>query len=1242
MTTCLLWTVALLAQAPAASPADLLTVAEKSNYEATASSADVVSLCKRLAEVSPLVHYAEAGKSSEGKPLSLLIVANPPVKTPGEVKQSGKLVALAFGNIHAGEVCGKEALPQLVRELATTPDHPLLKDLVLLVVPDLNPDGNDRFGPDNRPGQKGPKLTGKRANAQGLDLNRDWTKLESPEIRALVRLLNQYDPDLVIDTHTTNGSKHRYTLTYGGPKHPAGSSAIVGYVRDTMLPAVSAALEKATGDKSFYYGNFESDKTEWTSYPAQPRYGTNYQGLRHHLAILSEAYSYAPFPDRVRATKEFVRACLEHAVKNKDEVRRLRREAKSATTAAGRSPKPDDQLPIRTEAKAGGKPVTILGYESVDGSDRPKDYTLRWIDEQVATKSVQRPYGYVIPPTFPAVVETLQRHGLELEELREDVEVEVEVARVEQIETDPSPYQKHRLQDLKTASQSRICRLEAGSHLVKTAQPLGTLAVELLEAEAEDGLGTWNAFDQVLSPGADYPVVRLVEPVQLLTQPARRLPEDRPAPKPITFETARGAGPGGFGGFNTMTWLEDGDHYLQAKDGRLHKVDAVSGRSEPFIDTDKLAAALAKVPSLNQRSAGEMARRPNLTMDPQYQGAVWTSENDLYHARLDGSQAVRLTTTPQSEEVPTFSPDGKFVAFVRDDDLWVVDVATQTERALTRDGEGRILNAKASYIYYEEVFNRDRRAYWWSPDSRRIAFLKFDDRPVPELPVFDSVAFKPSERPAYPRSGETNPTVRLGIVPPDGGEPTLVELPDYPAASILIMRVYFRPDGSSAIAYVQDRAQTWLDLVEVPLPPGSGPPKRLHRETTKAWVETLESPWFLKDGSFLLLSERGGWRHLERFAKDGTSLGPVTKGDWAINSVLRVDEESGWVFFNARKDNPIGLDLYRIKLDGSELGRLTLLDGGHQADVSPNGRWFIDRVSSRTAPTKTFLRSVEEGGPIARTIDAAPSRPKILDDYDWLPRQALRIPAADGFVLEAELVEPPDVDPSKKYPVYVTTYGGPRAPTISDSWSGGRMSDQALAREGFLVFRIDPRSASDKSAASAWSAYKQLGVSELKDIEDAVRWLLKEKPHADADRVGIEGSSYGGYVVCFALTHSKLFAAGIAQAPVTDWHDYDSIYTERYMGTPQDNPEGYDKTSAVKAARNIHGKLLLMHGGRDHNVPVQNTMKLAQALQQAGKEFELMIYPTAAHGGFGAHGRNLAHDFLKRTLGGPKPRPSSH
>jgi dipeptidyl aminopeptidase/acylaminoacyl peptidase len=467
--------------------------------------------------------------------------------------------------------------------------------------------------------------------------------------------------------------------------------------------------------------------------------------------------------------------------------------------------------------------------------------------------------------------------------------------------------------------------------------------------------------------------------------------------------------------------------------------------------------------------------------------------------------------------------------------------------------------------------------------------------------------------------------VKVGVVSAAGGDVRWADLSGYTTASYLVTGAGWRPDSSEAWFFVQNRTQTWLDFCTVG--PGGGKPTRLFRDENGAWVDIPDDPEFLADGSFLFPSEKTGWRHYYHFGKDGTELGQVTRGEWEARDVEAVDEEAKWVYFTGMRDNPIGGNLYRVHLDGTGIERLTGEAGGHNCTVSKTGKMFVDSWSSFDAPTRVVLR--DSGGAAVRTLDTNPVYAR--EEYELGEASLVRIPAADGFEIEASLIKPPGFDPAKKYPVWFSTYAGPHAPTVSDSWGGGRTHDQAMASQGILVFHADPRSASGKGAVSARACYKQLGVSELADIETAIKWLTAH-PWADAERVGISGWSYGGFMTAFAMTHSTLFSAGIAGAGPTDWRDYDTIYTERYMLTPEENPDGYEKASVVKAAKDLHGKLLIVHGVMDDNVHVQNSWRFVRALQNAGKDFEMMFYPGYRHGVWGKHLQKLQGDFIQRTM----------
>ncbi len=492
----------------------LLTIAEQSDYHKTARYAEVIDLLDRIEAQSQIMRRGELGVTSEGRSIPLAILANPPIQSAEQAKASGKAIVFAFGNIHAGEVCGKEALLMLTRELASQRNHPLFNDLIVVFAPIYNADGNERMAPGNRRGQNGPDEMGQRPNAQELDLNRDYIKLESPEAQALVRFFSEWDPHITIDTHTTNGSYHQYTLTYDYPLNPSGHPAPIEFVRDRLLPEVTSRVREYHGYEMFFYGNFNRDRTTWTTYSAQPRFGGPYQGLRGQMAILSEAYSYASFEDRVLCTREFVREILNYAAENREQIVAIHKRAARETTQAGENPQPDDLVGIRHRAAAYPQPVILKGWvEELDENGRPrpttepKDYLVVHLGRFEPTLSVRRPYAYILPHGLETIVDKLRQHGIQVNPF--EGEGLVEVYTIQKIDRRERAFQGHQNVLLDARSDLVRERFGEGSFLVPTAQPLGTLAVYLLEPESEDGLAAWNFFDDHLSPGSVFPVLRV-------------------------------------------------------------------------------------------------------------------------------------------------------------------------------------------------------------------------------------------------------------------------------------------------------------------------------------------------------------------------------------------------------------------------------------------------------------------------------------------------------------------------------------------------------------------------------------------------------------------------------------------------------------------------------------------------------------------------------------------------------------
>ena len=672
-----------------------------------------------------------------------------------------------------------------------------------------------------------------------------------------------------------------------------------------------------------------------------------------------------------------------------------------------------------------------------------------------------------------------------------------------------------------------------------------------------------------------------------------------------------------FGGATpTIHWLKDGTHYLLSNDSskkdvpRLQKVDALTGEATPFFDSAKMEAAFKTLGGLTDQDAKELANRSSYQLNKDETGVLINWANDLFYYRLDSDKAVRVTNNPEEEVGETFSPDGRMISFVRNNNIYVFDIAPERERRLTADGSPKILNGRLDWVYQEELYGRGNfEAYWWSPDSTMLAYLRLDENPVYEFTVVDHIPYHQNlEVTPYPKAGDPNPVVQLGVVNAAGGSTRWVDTYKYQPSDLLIVRVTWTPDGKKVVYQAQNREQTFLDLNFADARDEKSS-LEVH-ETSKAWVEVIDNPSWLKDGSFLWQSERNGWRHLYHYSPDGKLIRQVTDGKWEVRSLAGVDEDKGMVYITATEHSHVAPQAYRERLDGAGLTRLTTAEGSHRLDFSPTHSLFIDYWTDVNTPTQTRLYDAD--GKQARVIEE--NRVDALKQYKLGQTELLQVKTRDGFVMEAMMIKPPDFDPRKKYPVLEFTYSGPHAPQVRNGWGGiNYMWHQLLAQKGYIVWICDNRTASGKGVDSSWPVYRNFGELELRDLEDGLTWLRRQ-PYIDGSRIGIWGWSYGGFITSYALTHSQSFKMGIAGGTVADWRDYDTIYTERYMQTPQNNPDGYKKSSPVTAAKDLHGRLLLIHGAIDDNVHLQNTIQFVYELQKAGKQFQLMVYPKSRHG----------------------------
>ena len=667
-------------------------------------------------------------------------------------------------------------------------------------------------------------------------------------------------------------------------------------------------------------------------------------------------------------------------------------------------------------------------------------------------------------------------------------------------------------------------------------------------------------------------------------------------------------------------WLEDNtailfDTRLEKKERTFLKL-APQTQYElgPAVDREKALASLQEY--LGKEDSTEYLEWP-LSFDPYGNYAVYLYKKDIFLLDLAASEFRRVTQTETAEKAPRFSPDGSRLAFVRENDLYIYDLAANREKRLTSDGSDTILNGTVSWVYWEEIFGRRDIGYWWSEDSRALVFLQTDESAVTKMHYVD---FKPAVprliTQRYPKAGTDNPVVKVGLMEIDSPQIKWIKLEPYE----YICRVKWHQDNQWFSVQTMNRAQTELNLFYIDRNTGKNLGKVL-TETDTGWVNINDDLYFLESGNFLWQSERDGYAHLYQFNKNGSLVGQVTKGSWALRSsggpfwlrqsVVNIDEEHSQVYFTSLEKSSIERHLYRIGLDGSGLQRITREEGVHKVSFSPDGKYYFDTYSNiNTLPALALYSRDGE----RLTVIAEP-RPELLEELQLQTPELFTIPTTDGFPMPAQILKPKDFNPGKKYPLIFNIYGGPSAPTVFNRWQGlSLFFDNMLLNRGYLVVKFDHRSATAISKKLENRLLKMAsGPREIVDIVDGIRWL-KSQPYVDPNRVGIWGWSGGGSFTLNSMTNTREFKAGISVAPVTDWHYYDTKWAEFTMKRPQDNPEGYEKTSFVKTAKNLHGRLLLVHGTYDDNVHPQNSWHFIDELVKENIMFDMMFYPMRKHG----------------------------
>ena len=721
----------------------------------------------------------------------------------------------------------------------------------------------------------------------------------------------------------------------------------------------------------------------------------------------------------------------------------------------------------------------------------------------------------------------------------------------------------------------------------------------------------------------------------LAAMTATGLAQSATGTKPLTIEAIYA--PGGLTGRGpeTIEWSPDGTRlsYVQrdGDKGDLWYVDAATGEKKILVSAEKLAALAPDYTKVKDEREKERLTRYHVAAylwAPDSKHLIFDSQGQLWLYDLGSEAAKQITTAAEPSGDPKFSPDGSRIAYVRKHNLYVLPLNGKSEKLLTHDTADDLFNGDIDWVYAEELAVRSN--YSWSPDGRDIAFLHMDESKVPVYPITNWMPQHPSvDNEKYPKVGDVNPSVKLGVVDTEKGKTKWMSLTSDQEA--YIPRFGWVRAGL-LWAEVLNRTQDQMDLYFVDAKSGKSK-KMLTESAPGAWVKVNDDFRLLKSGDrFLWPSWRDGHNHLYVYSFDKQNPlsweakldKQITQGDFEVLGVEGMDEAAGTVFFSSNKDDPRQVHIFSVKLDGSGFQQLTHDEGRWGAQFSDDGKHYLQYFSSTLTPPRTSLCAT--GGTCHPMWEAH----NPVAEYGLRAPKFMEFKAEDGTTLYGRLLLPPNAPADAKIPLIVDIYGGPAAQTVLKGWSGGGLAfDEILARDGFAIFSVDNRGTPGRDRKFETALRHEFGAVELRDQLAALDQLFTQYPQLDRDRTGIWGWSNGGSMTLYAMTHSEAFKAGVSVAPVTTQLNYDTIYTERYMGLLKDDKDGYDGSDVTKAAAKLHGSLLLVHGTSDDNVHFQNSVQMINALIEAGKQFRLMIYPNKTHGIAGPAARTHLFHMLE-------------
>jgi dipeptidyl-peptidase-4 len=684
-----------------------------------------------------------------------------------------------------------------------------------------------------------------------------------------------------------------------------------------------------------------------------------------------------------------------------------------------------------------------------------------------------------------------------------------------------------------------------------------------------------------------------------------------------------------------VQWSAEGPYFTITEEGStggvdIYRLDARSGARQLLVRQSDLVPQGQRQPI--EIESYEFSRDGSKLLIFTNSVQVWrqNTKGEFYVWDLSRKRLTPVSTQPGLQQFAKFSDNGRLVGFVRENNIFVTDLRSGRETQLTHDGSENIINGATDWVYEEELDLRD--AFRFSPDGSRIAFWRFDQTVIKPFYMTDDLSLYPELLPVrYPKAGEANSEVRVGVVEISSGAVTWIDLGG--ECDIYVARMDFASSSDEVWLTRLNRHQNRLDLLLADVHTGES--RVIFTDSDDAWVENNEPLWIRGGRQFLFQSERSGYNQVYLWDRDGTLVNRVTPGEWDVLGVYGFDDENDWLYYTGAGDGAAKRPLYRVDLDGRNFTRVSTESGSHEILFSADFSLYVDTYSTAgVPPTQTLLTA---DGRVVRTICDNRTLAERVQALNLPVPEFFSLPGADGTPLNAYIIRPQDFNPGRQYPLLMYVYGGPGSQTVRDSWGGQRyLWHQLLASDGYLVASVDNRGTGARGRDFKKQTYQRLGELEAADQIAAARYFGTQ-PFIAASRIGIWGWSYGGYMSLMSMFLGEgVFKAAIAGAPVTDWRLYDTIYTERYMRTPQENAGGYRNGAPLNHVAKLVGDLLVVHGTSDDNVHFQNTLQLVHYLEQAGKQFDMRIYPGQRHGFGGAttlvNQYELFTEWLRRKL----------